>query len=131
MYLVIDDILFRLRKLYGAKTNKDLAVALELSPSRISRWNTGEQEIPTEALVRVSIEKGVSMDWLLFGKEQSPALSDLETLLLNSFKRLDEGAKLRILSAVANGGEPAGVSQTNENGANNYFRGDNVSFNEK
>ena len=45
-----------------------LAKKLKVSQSAISKWESGERDIPTAILVRLKKEFGVNLNWLLSGE---------------------------------------------------------------
>lgn len=127
-----EEVIERMLKIYSTKTMKELGDVLNLGRGAVSNWNV-RQSIPLDILLRVSQEKSVSVDWLLFGKEEQRKLDPLEELLLSSFNELDNKAKMSILSLIHNGGSSAaGTNQTAGNhSVNNIFSGDNLTINKK
>lgn len=126
-----DEIIERLLKVYSVRQMKDLAELLGISAVAVTNWKK-RNSVPTEVLFKTVQEKGVSLDWLVYGKEeQGRTLDPLEDLLLSSFNELDNKAKMSILSLIHNGGKAqGGVSQTSgDNGVNNVFSGDNLTIN--
>ena len=66
----------RIFELYGNPKQKELANALGIDDSVVSRWmtkNEKERRIPTMDLLSNIVKvKGVTWDWLLTGEEQAP-----------------------------------------------------------
>lgn len=123
----IEETLRRMRKIYAVEMNKDLSVALEIGKSTISGW-ISRNAIPNEVLFKVSEEKNVSLDWLVYGKEeQGRKLDPLEELALVAFNALDDKGKINALSLM-NGHSQSSPSNSisqnaGDNSVNNVFSG--------
>lgn len=105
----VDDVLLRMRKIYAVETNKKLGELLGLKESSISNWKS--RGIPSDMLFRVVSEKGVSLDWLVYGKEVSKELDPLEQLALIAFNRLNNEEKINALTLMNMGGVKLGAIQ--------------------
>lgn len=126
----VDEILQRMRKIYAVESNRKLAECFGLKESSVSNWKS--RGISSDILLKVATEKNVSLDWLVYGKEdQGRKLDPLEDLLLSSFNELDNKTKMSILSLIHTGGSAAGgINQAaGDNSVNNVFSGDNVTIN--
>lgn len=128
----IEETLRRVRNLYSVEMNKDLAEVLGLGKSTISGW-VSRNSIPNEILFKISEEKNVSLDWLVYGKKEQRKLDSLENLLLTAFNKLDDDAKIGIISLLHTGGK-TGTGNTiqntvGDNSSNNIFSGDNLTIN--
>ena len=95
---------------------KRLEEAVGIGNGIIARWNKSTPS--ADKLAAVADFFGVSMEYLLTGKEKAPAreepeLSEAETMLLSAFRSLTEDQKrfvLRQLQAAAQGlGDPGAV----------------------
>ena len=62
----VNDIIQRMRQVYGAKNDSALAAALNLAVSAPSNWRNRNSP-PFAICVEMAAEKGVSLDWLIFG----------------------------------------------------------------
>jgi hypothetical protein len=62
----VNGIIERLRLAHGAKNDSQLALALNLGKSAASNWRHRNSP-PVDICYATACEKGVSMDWLLFG----------------------------------------------------------------
>lgn len=124
----VDEILRKMRKVYSVETNKELGLCFDLKESSVSSWKS--RGIPSEILLRVSIEKNVSLDWLLFDKEQQKPLTDLERLALIAFNTLDDKAKIQMISLMNNGGRSIsdGITQSSGEYGVNSVVGGNVTI---
>lgn len=111
-----DEILKRLRKLADVETNKELAKLININEKTLAGWKS-RNSLPVEVLMAFSEQYNVSTDFLLTGKENKPALDEMEQMLLNNYKRLDPAQKLQLLNASLNG-VGSGVNQV-ANGDNN------------
>lgn len=67
-----DAIIQRLMEMYQVNKNIDLCKKLNLSPQTLSTWR-GRNKIPFELCVKVALEKNVSLDWLLLGRDEDHA----------------------------------------------------------
>lgn len=61
-----DEIIRRMRQVYEVKHDTELALALGLSKAAPSNWRQRNSP-PYEVCVEIAGEKGVSLDWLVFG----------------------------------------------------------------
>lgn len=95
------EIIERMCKIYSVKNMKDLSSALGVGASTVSNWNQRNM-IPFDVLLKVSSEKGVSLDWLVFGNAQQQSLSATEKMLLGAFNELDEKQQLQAVLFVGN-----------------------------
>jgi transcriptional regulator with XRE-family HTH domain len=60
----------RLRELRGFDMNQEeFATQLEISQSQLSKYERGIAVPPGDVLIRIKERLGVSIDWLLAGKE--------------------------------------------------------------
>lgn len=64
-------VLKRILKLYGVRSTRDLGMALGV-PVKLEDEGLGGQAIPWPILEIVTVDKGISWDWLLTGREFSP-----------------------------------------------------------
>lgn len=111
------DIYSELCKRTGEKPYAVAAMAGAKSNSAVAQWQRGS--IPRQpVLQKIADHFGVSMEYLLTGKEKAPAreepeLSEAETMLLSAFRSLTEDQKrlvLQWLSAAAQDpGDPGAV----------------------
>ena len=62
----VNDIIQRRRQVYGAKNDSALAAALNLAVSAPSNWRQRNSP-PFGICADIAMEKGVSLDWLIFG----------------------------------------------------------------
>lgn len=61
-----EDIIRRMRQVYGVKTDSALATELNLGISAPSNWR--QRNSPPYAIcVEIALKKGISLDWLIFG----------------------------------------------------------------
>lgn len=81
----LDEIITRMKSSTSSKTDKDLANYLNLKGNgAISTWRTRNKR-PYNECEEISKKEGVSMDWLLFGKEklQSEVFRESENDVVN------------------------------------------------
>jgi hypothetical protein len=62
----VNDIIQRMRQVYGAKNDSALANELNLAVSAPSNWRQRNSP-PFGICAEIAAEKGVSLDWLIFG----------------------------------------------------------------
>jgi phage repressor protein C with HTH and peptisase S24 domain len=62
-----DEVVSRLRAVYKCRNNKELAEKLNIFPANISKWKS-RNTIPYKEVCETSVEKGVSVNWLLTGQ---------------------------------------------------------------
>jgi transcriptional regulator with XRE-family HTH domain len=61
-----DEIIRRMRQVYNVKRDTELAQELGLSKAAPSNWRQRNSP-PYEVCVEIAREKGISLDWLIFG----------------------------------------------------------------
>jgi transcriptional regulator with XRE-family HTH domain len=61
-----DAIIVRMRQVYGVKYDTELATELGLSKAAPSNWRQRNSP-PYELCVEIARNKGISLDWLIFG----------------------------------------------------------------
>jgi transcriptional regulator with XRE-family HTH domain len=64
--LDVDAIILRMRQVFGVTYETELAAALGLSKAAPSNWRQRNSP-PYEICTDIAREKGVSLDWLIFG----------------------------------------------------------------
>ncbi len=69
MTLCVDSVLSRLKKLVGVYSDAELARSLGLTASNVSSWRR-RNALPYKKCVQIAAEQNISLDWLLFGKEE-------------------------------------------------------------
>jgi hypothetical protein len=62
----IEGIIERMRLAHGVKNDSQLAQALGLAKSAASNWRS-RNSVPVDVCFETACNKGVSMDWLIFG----------------------------------------------------------------
>jgi hypothetical protein len=88
-------VISRLREVYGADNDSDLASKMDVAKSTISSWH--DRGVPNKICVRVARERAIRLDWLLEGS--GPARPPTEP----SAKRLREATDA-VLDAVHESG---------------------------
>lgn len=83
-----------------------MAKQLDVSPATISGWEIGDFGISLEAAIRLTKWTGVSLDWLVSGKEApagnepSDTCTPEEQRLMISFSRLSKTSQSAVLRVV-------------------------------
>lgn len=60
-------VIARLKEFFAAKTDGDLARALGVPRSTVGSW-VSRGSIPHNVLISLAIERGISLDWVIFGE---------------------------------------------------------------
>lgn len=97
------EVIERLFEVYSVKNMKELSIAITGKPTAVANWKSRDA-IPSEILFEVAEKKGVSLDWLAYGK-QAKELDELQSMLLNAFNSLSQEMKRKILALVLTGGD--------------------------
>lgn len=90
------DILDRITELLGGKEQQELTKYLKLKPVAYSDWKSGKSKSYRKYLIEIAEYFGVSIDYLVYGKEHnspSQKLSNDELELLSYYKKLNEREK--------------------------------------
>jgi hypothetical protein len=74
-----DDIIRRMRQVFSAKNDSELADALGFSVSAPSNWRQRNSP-PFAICAEIACENGVSLDWLIFGIGEMPLGARGDTL---------------------------------------------------
>lgn len=69
------DVISRIKAHYGAKTDQELATALGVSKSAIGSWRS-RNSVPLETLASIAKDRGLSLDWLVFGVPAGTAIDE-------------------------------------------------------
>lgn len=80
---------------------KDLAAYTGISTSAISAWNKNNTNPAAESISIIADFLGVSVEYLLTGKEKSPSLPDDEQELLSYYNNLPEWEQQRLIGRAA------------------------------
>ena len=78
----------------------EVAKTLKIGRSTFSDWKAGRTSPKAEKLCAIAQMLGLSLDYLLLGKEnkdEQPILSVKEATLLNAFRELNEDGKSRAI----------------------------------
>lgn len=105
-----DAVVDRLLLVYGASTDNQLSDTLDIKRSTLGNWRSRET-VPYPICVKTSIDKGVSLDWLIGGigpmyrgedisADTVTPQSQAEQMILALFRELDEGGQREIQSAA-------------------------------
>ena len=93
-------------RLKGLRNNarmsqKDFAQALKVSQQTVASWEVGRTEPSNLFLIEIADYFNVTTDYLL-GRDEESSLSDsdIQSILLDSFNKLDDEGKNIILSVV-------------------------------
>lgn len=87
------DILFRCREALGEETDKGLITRFGYAHSNGTKWRA-KNTIPIELVVKVAIESGVSLDYLVFGKKVRTDKKSFENALGDALTSLVAGGQI-------------------------------------
>jgi transcriptional regulator with XRE-family HTH domain len=79
-------------------TQEVVAKKLGISFGTLSGYERNYRDPDTETLSKLAEMYGVSVSWLVNGKEEK--LSEYETKILNELKNIDESIKLEVLKFI-------------------------------
>lgn len=94
------DILDRITKLLGQRDQKELTTYLHLNAVAFSEWKSGKSKSYRKYLIEIAEFFGVSLDYLVYGKEKSSLteqLTDDEQELLTYYKGLEPFKKGQLM----------------------------------
>ena len=77
---------------------KDFANNIDVNEKTVSAWKRNNSLPPADKLSNISDCLGISLDYLLTGKEKSPSLPDDEQELLTYYKKLPEREQVKLIS---------------------------------
>ena len=80
---------------------KDFANNIGVNEKTVSAWKRNNSLPPADKLSNISDCLGVSLDYLLTGKEKSPSLPNDEQELLSYYKKLPEREKMKLIGRAA------------------------------
>ncbi|VVP74519.1 hypothetical protein PS918_01697 [Pseudomonas fluorescens] len=105
------DVLTRLKRVTGTKTDASLSSALKISPQTLSSWK-GRDSTPYSICVEIAQSRGISLDWLLLGEgpilratsseslESAQESTTRENTILALWRLLDEDDRCAIQNAL-------------------------------
>jgi phage repressor protein C with HTH and peptisase S24 domain len=83
------------------KKQKELAEYTGISTSAISAWNKNNTNPAAENLSTIADFLGVSLEYLITGKEKSPSLPEDELELLTYYKELPEREQMKLIGRAS------------------------------
>ena len=83
------------------KKHKELAEYTGISTSAISAWNKNNTNPAAENLSTIADFLGVSLEYLITGKEKSPSLPEDELELLTYYKELPEREQMKLIGRAS------------------------------
>lgn len=124
------EIIERMKNVANVREDQELAKIFDLGKTAIANWKRGTG-ISLSYIFDFTQKYNCDLNWLLTGESVGIKLDPLENLLLTAFNKLDDEAKIGIISLLHTGGKNSGgINQTSgNNGSNNIFSGDNVMIN--
>lgn len=120
------EIIERMKKIYNVHSDKELAVAIGITPPNINKWRN-KNSVSFDVILKTSRHFNVSIDWLLLGDDTKNKLSTQEKMALIAFNDLDERGKvdaIAYMSGIKN--KVASISQTVQGSSNNVVGNGNI-----
>lgn len=77
---------------------KDFATEIDVNEKTVSAWKRNNSLPPADKLSKISDCLGVSLEYLITGKEKSPSLPEDELELLTHYKKIPEKEKIKLIS---------------------------------
>lgn len=124
-----DAVIARMKTLLHATDFPELAQKLGTSERAVRDWEE-KNAIPLADLLTVANHTGVTLDWLIYGREQLALLVD-EEMILSAYRALATKQKIEAINYMSrlDSSSALAVSQNaGESGTNNYING-NVTIN--
>ncbi len=101
-----EEIIKQMQSTCGAETERGLAKMLGVGASTVNSWKL-RNSVPLEYLVRVALDKNVSLDWLVFGiageRETRGRTYEEATAKVRPFSRAETRNIAQSLRALADG----------------------------
>lgn len=80
---------------------KDFATEIDVNEKTVSAWKRNNSLPPADKLSKISDCIGVSLEYLITGKEKSPSLPEDELELLKYYKELPKHGRLKLIGRAA------------------------------
>lgn len=119
-------IIERMRKIENVQNDKDLAERISVEASTLSKWKS-RNSLPIDKILTFANDKGISIDWLISGKEAEQLATD-EQMMLLAYRQLSPTQKVNLMMQMSGLGNGAsgGVVQNGDGGNNNQVFNGNV-----
>nr|DAY08986.1 MAG TPA: CI repressor [Caudoviricetes sp.] len=92
-------IIERMKEVLGKENDKALSEELGVARTTFSNWKN-RNNMPIDMILTFAQNYNLSLDWLIYGKENAPKLNEMETELLTRFNRLSFSEKLDIFNRL-------------------------------
>ena len=92
-------IIERMKEVLGKENDKALSEELGVARTTFSNWKN-RNNMPIDMILTFAQNHNLSLDWLIYGKENAPKLNEMETELLTRFNRLSFSEKLDIFNRL-------------------------------
>lgn len=94
-------IIERMKSILSVNTDDELAQVISRPSSTVRNWRN-RNNLPFDIVIEFANTHALTLDWLVFGKEEN-SLGEMETELLERFAKLDFKQKLKLLSSLEEG----------------------------
>ena len=118
-------IIERMKEVLGKENDKALSEELGVARTTFSNWKN-RNNMPIDMILTFAQNYNLSLDWLIYGKENAPKLNEMETELLARFNRLSFSEKLDIFNRLQGSTAPA-----QSVGGDGFNVGGDFNFNQK
>ena len=118
-------IIERMKEVLGKENDKALSEELGVARTTFSNWKN-RNNMPIDMILTFAQNYNLSLDWLIYGKENAPKLNEMETELLTRFNRLSFSEKLDIFNRLQ--GSTASAQSV---GGDGFNVGGDFNFNQK
>lgn len=77
---------------------KDFAMKIDVNEKTVSAWKRNNSLPPADKLSKISDCLGVSLEYLITGKEERPSLPEDEQKLIDQYNRLPQAEKIKLVA---------------------------------
>lgn len=77
---------------------KDFAMKIDVNEKTVSAWKRNNSLPPADKLSKISDCLGISLEYLITGKEERPSLPEDEQKLIDQYNRLPQAEKIKLVA---------------------------------
>lgn len=98
----ISSLIDRMREAVNAKSDKELAGLLDMSPSTLGNWRADGKKNPLlDKLLPFAEKNNLDLNWLLLGRNvEEPQRDQLTTMALEELAHLNDQQKFKVVSFI-------------------------------
>lgn len=118
-------IIERMREVERVQNDKELAERMGVEAGTLSKWKS-RNSLPIDKIIAFSSAKGISIDWLISGNNNSVQLEKDEVVFLTAYRQLDQPQRAALLLQMSGlgSGTNGGVVQSGDGNNHQVFHGD-------